>query len=83
MPIKEAPLHAVVLGMLIASGCSNDRSAAARKAADDFVRTEYSLDLRNVKVEVREEKKTWVVTYSAKGEALGGPLVVGVNKRTI
>ena len=35
-----------------------------------------------VDVNETETSRDWVVTYSAKGEALGGPIVIGVDKDT-
>jgi hypothetical protein len=78
-----ASLLAILL-TLATAGCSGPVSEAeARKTADEYARTHYSLDDRSiVNVEIAEEKEAWVVTYSAKGQAFGGPLIIGVNKYT-
>lgn len=75
--------RAVVVALLLSASCSQEISANnARQSADEFVAREYGLtDFRLVKVETSETPTKWVVTYSAKGEIIGGRSSLASIKR--
>jgi len=74
----------LLLALLSAASCSREVSASdARQSADEFAKTHYSLDdHRLIDVTTVEKPAEWVVTYSAKGQALGGPVIIGVDKKS-
>jgi hypothetical protein len=81
---RRVALSAALVAFAATASCSGDVTASeARRKADEYVRTEFNVaDTRLWNVETTEKRASWVVTYSAKGEALGGPLIVGVDKKT-
>ncbi len=85
MVFRKLILFAACLSAIpIVAGCSRELTPnEARRSADEYVRTQFNVkDFRPLNVTTAEEPEGYVVTYSAKGEALGGPLVIGVNKKT-
>lgn len=77
--------HVVALVPLLCGvSCAKQVSAEeARRKADEYARTEWNLDdLRRINVDTVEQPHNWVVTYTAKGQAAGGPLVLGVEKKS-
>ncbi len=79
----EHALVAVLSISLLACGRRADTPEQAKSLANHHVKEAYSLDdLNIVDVSVADEGPRWKVTYSAKGEALGGPIVVEINKNT-
>jgi hypothetical protein len=76
--------RALTLVLLLAASCSADISAAqARQKSDEYVRSEFNVrNFGRLNVQTAEHANGWVVSYSTKGEALGGPLVVGIDKKT-
>lgn len=72
----------IVVALFLTASCSRELSASeARQRADEFAASQYNLtDFRLVKVETAERRTIWVVAYSAKGNVIGGPLIIGVDK---
>ena len=75
---------AALVPLLWGLSCANEVSAEeARRKADEYARSEWNLhDLRRINVETVEQPHNWVVTYTAKGKATGGPIVLGVDKKS-
>ena len=73
-----------LVALAFAAGCSGQLSSSeARRKADEYVGKQFNLtDFRLVSVETNERPSSWVVTYSAKRDVLGGPLIIGVDKQT-
>ena len=57
-------------------------AAEARGKADEYVSTEFNMARDMWNVQTVEHADRWVLTYSANGDALGGPVVIGVDKHT-
>jgi hypothetical protein len=78
---KHSNQCAALLALLMASCSGGIDAREARQRADEYVRTQFNVtDIRLLKVETTEKPTDWVVTYSAKGEMVGGPLVIGSTK---
>jgi hypothetical protein len=55
----------------------------ARQKADDYVQSQFHVnDFSKIDVRITESATSWTVIYSARNEGIGGPLVIGVDKKS-
>lgn len=78
---------AATIGLLVIGACTQSPpeltgSERARQVADNYLEANSIKPLRG-QVSVKDEGKTWTVSYAAPEGYVGGPRLVEVDKRTM